>query len=792
MKKYIRILLLFALSVSLLLGALALFPFSASAEDPHNILIKTITANGGTVNSYGSIQMEGREQPFTAATIGQTAVSGSTVTLTVNPNEGFTFLGWSRENPPVVYIGGNTYSFTMPDQDVNLFAVFEIGVYNVYYVGASGTSGFPEEVLAKYGTDLEYHPVYNRPANPTKHSYGTATTLPGQAVMEKDTHTFQGWKAYNASGEEIALNGNKIPGLTSGDIYLVPQWTPVSCEVTRIDRCGVTELGRYKETVNYGTAVSGKELGGAKDYVGYWFDDADPANYTEATAAADGSTVVYRYYTPCEYQVTFNLNAPDENAVTDRGTEQMTVVFQEDLPDHIDIPACTGWEFLGYYITQTGGSERLYYDASGNLGSIKRWILPRNETLTAKWKLQEHEVVVHVVDENGNDCGGAVEILMNGGAASGAMEYGTQGTISVSVLPGQNKKLTKWNGVAIAHTTAYTDSFTIGEENFEITVLLLPVEPVPTLRADYANEKLAGFAPGVYQIASDGENWTLTVAVDGSISAIGKDAAEAISISALLGKEMQVVRLGSADQTADSEVQTLVFAVRPGKIANGAYERVIIETKQERSISFRGNGVYELAYTTSADEEPTNWTTELRMENLEIGTPYTVYLRVRASENAPHGEATKVLESFEFSHLVNLKPLFIILLCLLALQILALAFLLVSRRRARMNAVAAPLAALLAVKAIPAGLFPWVIVLLIAIVILQIILVCMSLQTGIIWEKRTKKTEDSKKKERSSAEFTLFGDEPKKDSSMPGEPTRNDQQDQPDENDQNDQIDQND
>lgn len=789
MKKYIRILLLFALSVSLLLGALALFPFSASAEDPHNILIKTITANGGTVNSYGSIQMEGREQPFTAATIGQTAVSGSTVTLTVNPNEGFTFLGWSRENPPAVYIGGNTYSFTMPDQDVNLFAVFEIGVYNVYYVGAIGTSGFPEEVMAKYGTDLEYHPVYNRPANPTKHNYGTATTLPGQTDMVKDTHTFQGWKAYNASGEEIALNGNKIPGLTSGDIYLVPQWTPVSCEVTRIDRCGVTELGRYKETVNYGTAVSGKELGGAKDYVGYWFDDADPANYTEATAAADGSTVVYRNYTPCEYQVTFNLNAPDENAVTDRGTEQMTVVFQEDLPDHIDIPACTGWEFLGYYITQTGGSERLYYDASGNLGSIKRWILPRDETMTAKWKLQEHEVVVSVVDENGNDCSGAVEILINGSAAPGAMEYGTQGTISVSVLPGQNKKLTKWNGVAIAHTTAHTDSFTIGEENFEITVLLLSAEPTPALRADYGNEKLEGFAPGVYRVTSEGGERTITVAADGGISAAGIDAEEAVSISDLLGKEIQIVRLGVSDQTADSDVQNLAFAVRPGKVSSGEYRCEIVETKRERSISFRGNGVYELAYTTSADEEPANWTTELRMENLEIETPYTVYLRVRASENAPHGEATKVLESFEFSHLVNLKPLFIILLCLLALQILALAFLLVSRRRARMNAVAAPLVALLAVKAIPAGLFPWIIVLLVAIVILQVVLVYLSLQTGVIWKKRAKRSEESNEDENnasSSAGFTLFGDEPKKDSSMPGEPTRNDQPDQPDENNQND------
>ena len=117
-----------------------------------------------------------------------------------------------------------------------------------------------------------------------------------------------------------------------------------------------------------------------------------------------------------------------------------------------------------------------------------------------------------------------------------------------------------------------------------------------------------------------------------------------------------------------------------------------------------------------------------------------------------------MLKNFEFSHLVDLKPLFILLLCLFALQLVALVFLLISRRRARMNAFAAPLLALLAVKTVPAGFFPWVIVLTIAVIGLQIVLVCLALQTSVIWKKRTEKKKDQTGE---PATFTLFGEETK-------------------------------
>ncbi len=780
MKKQIRILLLFALTIALLLGALALVPFSASAADMYFITVKSVDMEGKTVSGYGTVLMNG-ENPRTAVSITYQAEAGSSVTLTVTPNDGYTFLGWSKESPPVSYEGdGDTYTFDMQEENTTLYAVFERGVYNIYYVGANGSTGIPDAVMEQYGTDVEYHPSYNKPANPSKHYYGTATTPPAATVMAKDTHTFLGWKAYYADGEEIALQNGKIPSDASGTIYLVPQWQPVSCEATRVDLVGTTELGRSTGTANYGKVISGKDFGAEASYTGYRFDDTNPANYTEATVALDGTTVVYRYYTPCEYQVTFNLNAPDEDAVTARGAEEITAVFMADLPEHIDVPACTGWDFLGYYLVQASGSKRLYYDASGNIGTIKRWTYATDKTLTAEWKLQEHNVIVHVMDADGNDCGNDVEVLINGNANPGAMEYGTQGTVTVSVLPNQAKKMTAWNGVAIDHTTTYSGSFTIGEEDVEFTVLLLPTELVPALNVDYTNEKLEGFLPGVYQITLAGETWQITVAENGSISVPNFSAAEAVSVSGLLGSEIQIVRLGDPGKTADSNVQTLAISARPAPIAAGDYAYEIVETKQERSITLRGNGVYELAYTTADNEEPTNWTAALRMENLEIGTPYTVYLRVRATANAPHSEATKVLENVEFSHLVNLKPLFIILLCLLALQILALTFLLISRHRARMNAVAAPLVALLAVKTIPAGLFPWIIVLIVAVVALQVILVCLSLQTGIIWEKRTKKPKNKKEDGEAPAapaEFTLFGDAPKQEPQpQPTEADRSEEQ----------------
>lgn len=779
MKKQIRFTLLFALALALLLGALIALPLSASATaaDTYTLTVKVVKPDGTLIESYGEIRQEGGVSK-SESTLTYTASAGTNIVLTASPNGYYTFFGWKRSLDATFTLGdeNNTVVESLIE-NATIYAVFEPVEYKIYYVGAKGTpeSSIPAAILAKYGTDVEYHPSYLKIVSPNKHVYGTATAIPQAYTNEPgktQSHTFLSWKAYSESGVEIDLENGKIPADTNCEIYLVPQWIPMQFDITCYDRAGTPDsfapLGQYSVPVNYGVSVSGKDFGGQRDYVGYEFNAADEANYTEIVVGVDADTAVYRYYTPCQYTVHFDPALPSTDAeLAERGTEEITVIYQQSLPEKIDVPSCTGYVFLGYYL-KVGTSDRLYYDQNGNVGAIKFWVLPRDETLFAKWELQKHDVVVNVVDENGNPCNDAVKVLINGSAASGALDFGTEVVVEVKVRSGQNKKLTKWNGVAIAHVTTVTETFVIGEETLEITAQLLPNEAVPALNVNYASEKLEGFLPGTYQITVDEVSWNVVVSATGAVTSIGPESASAVSVSTLFGKTLSIIRLGVADQTADGEPQALALSARPAAIAADKVVYSALETKQARSLIFQVPnslyGTYEIAYTTSLEELPQNWTTDLCITNLEVGVPYTVYLRARANDSAPHGDATIVLMNYEFSRLVDVKPLFILLLCLLALQILALVFLLISRRRARMNAVAAPLAALLAIKLIPAGVFPWVIVLTIAVVALQVVLVVMALQTGVIWQKRTKDAEDPEredtKKTSEDSEFTLFGDAP--------------------------------
>ncbi len=782
MKKQIRLTLLFALIVTLLLGTLAAIPFSAFADDPqYTLTVKVVNRSGDLIEEYGKITNDAgggysrdSEQQYSNST-------GTTITLTVHADGGYSFVGWKDDPASKINLGpganGETLSFTIGEENVTRYVVFEPTEYDIYFVGAkSGQNDIPEIVKSKYGTDAEKHPSYPTP-DKIKHTYGTATLLDEVIAISDSgtpTHSFAGWKAYDASGFEIALIEEtvgddetekiySIGGSIGTNVYLVPQWQPLQFTVTRIDRIGTpdnyeeTELGSYEEARNYGSSVSGKDFGEVAEYIGYWFNDSDETLYTQEVVGISGA-IIYRYYTPCEYTVTFDVNAPVADGITERGIETMDVTYKGAILQKLPaVPKCTGYQFMGYYYVTE--EEILYYDRFGHVGENTTWEIPSDATLTAKWELQKHEVIVRVMDGEGNDCSAAVQVLINGSPNPGAMDYGTQGEVVVTVLPDQNKKLTKWDGKKVAHTLSITREFEIGESNVVFIVQILPVEATPALKINYAKETLEGFLLGEYRFEAEGVFWKVNVRADGSVI-----NADAVSLSELFGKTLSVIRPGLEDRTADGEVQELVLNARPATLAKEEISYEMIEDKQARELIFRvpnaGQTVYEIAYTTSAKEKPENWTTDLHLTGLEAGTPYTVWIRARATETAPHSEATRVLKNYEFSHLVDLKPLFIILLCLLALQLVALIFLLVSRRRARMNAVAAPLFAVLAVKLIPAGFFPWVIVLTIAVVGLQIVLICLALQIGVIWKKRTEKKKKSEP-ESTPAEFTLFGEETK-------------------------------
>ena len=698
MKNKTRFTLLFVLAIALLLGVLAAVPFVASADDTVQLTIQTVKENPDgsftIVSDYGTVSINDAGQDNTDGTISYQGEAG-TFTLTAIPKENYRFVRW--QNEAGVQISDPTTEFPT-DESITVYAIFAPKTYNVLYVGANPEDPFYQDFQTIYDlNDLEHYTTYAAANFVKTHTFGTETELPNSVFINLgnlQSHQFVEWFAYRLeNGTPVDVSGTvlekdaldpkqaKIKAEVNLDIYLVPKWTPNQFPVVRID-CVSTdhsiELGSYQGDdvkANYGATVSGKDFGGDQEYPGYEFISSNAENYTEISVRLKNN-VIYRYYTPRAFEITFNVNAPDGKEIVNKPAP-LTVFYNEKTPSITQLQ-CRGYCFGGY---KDADGVR-YFNADGTpTTEFAKWTTLNNITLYAQWEK-------------------------------------------------------------------------------------LPIADTPEWTIDYANEALKDITPGDYQITCGGDVQTVTVS-----------EGETISIVSFLGKTIQVVLLGVDGETADSVPQKILVSDRPDAVDFQCTPKTETKRTRELLIEVPGGteGLYEVAYTTSNQDTPENWTTDLLLKDLEPGVTYTIYLRVRATDSAPHGVVSEP-QTFDFAHLVDLKPLFIILLCLFALQILALAFLLIGRRRAQLNAVAAPLAALLAVKLIPAGFFPWIIILTIAVVALQVVLVSLAVQSSIVWKKRTDGKKKSKDAASDTAEFTLFGEK----RTEKKQPAKDDQEDQND------------
>ena len=158
MKRIISLLL-----VLMLIGTMAAVPVQAA---------ETVTI---TFRGNGGVAADG------TATATQQTTSGTSTRLNTNPflREGYTFTGWSTNAASAagVYADGQAVGVS---QDITLYAIWQLNVYELTIVGVEGLAGGEVE----YGTDLSGL----LPANPQRTGY-----------------RFTGWTATNAAGEPVAV-----------------------------------------------------------------------------------------------------------------------------------------------------------------------------------------------------------------------------------------------------------------------------------------------------------------------------------------------------------------------------------------------------------------------------------------------------------------------------------------------------------------------------------------------------------------------------------------------------------
>lgn len=606
-------------AVLLLLLVAVLSVVTVGADAPEGYHEITTVVNGGddsckiswTVTGTGDIRD------------GKYCLDGTAIKVTATAGPGYELDHLTRKDasgetalPP----GQDTANEASVKEDLTFIAHFKAKTYTVVY-----------------GSNQSDVSIMTNDSLPGTYVYGSDAF---ELYIPKDTaaYTFVGWY----EGE------NAIKVGTDGKYWYKPNTVPAGSEIRLVAHFEPREIGGYRVDMDwltkkrispdpieytnwkYGDEITSDETlmnpdGTFQSYLGYTFVTGNAQYYeTKSITATKKLNEIIRYYVPNGYKVTFDACG---GSFAEAGNE-VNVTFNQKIADIAQnkLPTREGYVFAGFFTERDGRGTR-FIDGDGNGAT---WTVASDTTLYAYWipndytlsfsdALTEHATVT--VKQ------GDTTYTYDGTPLS--FPYGT--TVSVTVRAQSGYKLVAWNGSAIAHAAEMTVSFTVLAENTELTGTVLPVCSVPSFRADYPNETLTaedGIPSGSYVLRVDGRD-------------ISFDGASTVSLSEYFGKTVQLLCRGDGVTTADSEWFSLALAARPESPAYGEGGMVEKPSATESSVSFTVTDgetvIYEFACVLRATDKPV-WQESGSFAGLKPGTTYTFYIRVKATETAPHGE----------------------------------------------------------------------------------------------------------------------------------------------------------
>ncbi|MDG5813522.1 InlB B-repeat-containing protein [Chitinispirillales bacterium ANBcel5] len=310
-------------------------------------------------------------------TSNQTIVYGETAAL--NPNtferEGYSFKGWSREtaaNEPE-YVDGE--EFTMTEESIELFAVWEINSYSVTFSANNDTDSLVT-VNVQFGD-----------------------TIILENNFEHLGHSFNGWALSSSGDVEFYENQQIVIGDTDLKLYAV--WTPHTYALTLYKNDGGdstrvinTQTGDRVELENYfqrpGYAFEG------------WSSDSDgDVEYEENQHITIDTTDLHFYavWNAKSFTLTFHKLYGSDT------TSEHTI--RTDEPVELQNPfEREGYEFEGWSLSEE--SEEPEYSEE----QVRMW--PHDVDLYAVWSLKSYTVTF---DRNSDDATGEM--------SSQTIPYGT-------------------------------------------------------------------------------------------------------------------------------------------------------------------------------------------------------------------------------------------------------------------------------------------------------------------------------------------------------------------------------
>ena len=360
--------------------------------------------------------------------------SGATVTVPGNTGnltrEGHEFVGWNTapDGSGTAYTAGS--QFVMGNEEVNLYAQWEVNQYQVHYNGNGNDGG-------------------TAPASETS-DYGSTVTVAGPGNLTKTGYSFDSWNtAADGSGTRYEPGDSFVLGASNVTLYA--QWKINQYEV-RYNGNG-NDGGTVTGSVyaDYGSTVTVAGPGNLTKK-GYSFDswntkqDGTGDRYEPGDTFTLGASNVtlYAQWKVNQYEVRYNGNGNDGGTVTgsvyaDYGST-VTVAGPGSLTKE-------GHRFVDWNTAPDGSGTAYAPGDTFTLGAS-------NVTLYAQWKANHYEVRYH---GNGNDGGTA--------PASVSAAYGS--TVMVAG-PGSLTKtdyaFDGWNTKADGSGTRYApgDTFVLG------------------------------------------------------------------------------------------------------------------------------------------------------------------------------------------------------------------------------------------------------------------------------------------------------------------------------------------
>lgn len=388
-----------------------------------------------------------------------------------------------------------------------------------------------------------------------------------------------------------------------------------------------------------------------------------------AKSYTDQITLVARWQAK-SYNVTFDGCGADASCTF----PNFSVTYDQPfvLPSDFAIPTKEGHDFKGFSADAAG--TQMLIDENGAV-LVPIWQIDGDTVLYAQWEARSYTVVI--TDPN-QSFFGQVLITVNGQAYNGetlTFKYGDTITVVVQIRSNGTVynayKLVQWRGAEdsapapIDHTYVYTYTFQLGAHDTELTGVVAPLRENPNLRVDYLTETLVtqnGKLPnGAYRVMY-GQTELLVEVQNGVVyiteNGMKKQYASVKLGDSAFGSALTVIVCGDGVNDADSDPITINLSPRPAapvldSQGKGEIEyvyshddtKIVVQMTKPVDLSR-----YEFAISTSDQESNVlRWyvASELTsagdgavmFENLKPGTPYYVFVRLKAVANDhPHGE----------------------------------------------------------------------------------------------------------------------------------------------------------